>query len=108
MFVCLFTYIILSSLVFTVLLLLIFSQSVDALVEESGCSLENLATTNFRMCVLAGNWKQVILYLIHTCYANSRFYNSFHIWANFLKFYLCSINSTWMALLTNCNDCLVG
>lgn len=34
-------------------------QSVDALVEESGCSLENLATTNFRMCVLAGNWKQV-------------------------------------------------
>ena len=34
------------------------SHSVDALVEESGCSLENLATTKFRMCVLAGNWKQ--------------------------------------------------
>lgn len=36
-----------------------FSHSVDALVEESGCSLENLATTKFRMCVIAGNWKQV-------------------------------------------------
>ncbi|XP_065883697.1 WD repeat-containing protein 26-like isoform X2 [Dysidea avara] len=33
-------------------------HSVDALVEESGCSLENLATTKFRMCVVAGNWKQ--------------------------------------------------
>lgn len=42
--------------------LVIFSHSVDALVEESGCSLENLATTKFRMCVLAGNWKQVITY----------------------------------------------
>lgn len=35
------------------------THSVDALVEESGCSLENVATTKFRMCVLAGNWKQV-------------------------------------------------
>ena len=41
--------------------LITFSHSVDALVEESGCSLENLATTKFRMCVLAGNWKQVNL-----------------------------------------------
>ena len=54
--------------VYTFIVLILFSHSVDALVEESGCSLENLATTKFRTCVLAGNWKQVILIMPLTKY----------------------------------------
>lgn len=58
--------------------LFILSRSVDALVEESGCALENIATAKFRMCVMAGNWKQVLLHLLIVDHKNISFILSKH------------------------------
>jgi len=72
-----------------VFLVLFFSHSVDALVEESGCSLENLATAKFRMCVIAGNWKQVNKnflyvncrqYVVASLVVDNFSHSFYHIW----------------------------